>query len=62
MVQDMMVKHEWLKDDNAKVMIPSYTPFIVNPDKPGVFIKVLKSPIWEQKTNIGSSLEFKFSE
>ena len=45
-VQDLMVKHNWIEDDNMDYLIPA--PFRMNKlwytynkEKPGVFIKVL---------------------
>tara|TARA_R110002126_G_scaffold47605_3_gene133357 strand:+ start:7804 stop:8178 length:375 start_codon:yes stop_codon:yes gene_type:complete len=45
-IQDLMVKHEWMEDDNTTVMVPM--PFKRNgvfdhydKERPGVYIKVL---------------------
>ena len=45
-VQDLMVKHEWISDDNTEIMYP--TPLLINgkyssynKEQPGVFIKLL---------------------
>ena len=45
-VQDLMVKYEWLEDDNTTIMYPK--PFKIkgkyghyDKEKPGVYIKVL---------------------
>tara|TARA_R110002012_G_scaffold59679_1_gene156285 strand:- start:4446 stop:4820 length:375 start_codon:yes stop_codon:yes gene_type:complete len=45
-VQDLMVKHEWIEDDNTTIMVPK--PFKIkgkfdhyDKEKPGVYIKVL---------------------
>lgn len=37
-VQDMMVAHGWLEDDNADVIIPYFLPFEYNKEEPGVLI------------------------
>jgi Holliday junction resolvase RusA-like endonuclease len=41
-VQDDMVKHGWIEDDNANFMIPFFAPFIYDKKDPGVIIKILK--------------------
>lgn len=45
-VQDLMVKYEWIEDDNMDIMVPapfkmekSYTTY--DKDNPGVWIKVM---------------------
>ena len=40
-VQDLMVKYEYLQDDNCKYIIPSFEPYEVSKDNAGVIIKVL---------------------
>ncbi len=40
-ILDLMVKYEWIEDDNADVIIPVYKPYTYNKDNPGVFIKVI---------------------
>ena len=39
--QDLMVKHGWLEDDNADILIPVFAPYSYNKDKPGVWIRVI---------------------
>jgi hypothetical protein len=39
-IQDAMVKHKWIPDDNATILIPIFHPFIVNKINPGVFLWV----------------------
>lgn len=46
-VQDLMVKYEWIKDDNVDILIPF--PLIINnnytsysKENPGVFISIIK--------------------
>ena len=40
-VCDLMVKNEWLEDDDVSNMIAVYVPHHKDKDKPGVFISVL---------------------
>lgn len=40
-VQDLMVKYEWIEDDNCEWMIPCFEPYEYNKEEPGVYIKVL---------------------
>lgn len=41
-VQDLMVKHNWLMDDNYDEMIPVFNPkYKLDPSYPGVLIEVL---------------------
>tara|TARA_R110000744_G_scaffold210999_2_gene330126 strand:- start:1120 stop:1488 length:369 start_codon:yes stop_codon:yes gene_type:complete len=40
-VQDLMVKYDWIEDDNCEFMIPSFKEYDYNKEKPGVTIKVL---------------------
>ena len=51
-VQDCMVRHEWLEDDNTNILVP--LPMISEgkchhlfPEKPGVWINVLKPSLQE---------------
>jgi len=39
-VQDLMVKNEWIEDDNASFIIPSFEEFEYDKEKPGVQIRV----------------------
>ena len=39
-VQDLMVKNEWIEDDNANFIIPSFEEFEYDKENPGVQIKV----------------------
>ena len=39
-VQDCMVTHKWLTDDNCDILIPVIVPYSVNKLKPGVWIDV----------------------
>ncbi len=40
-IQDLMVKHGWLPDDNADYIIPVFKPYGYDKLKSGVYIKVL---------------------
>lgn len=40
-VQDFMVTHGWLEDDNMDEMIPVFQPSRYDKENPGVFIEVL---------------------
>lgn len=40
-VQDEMVKHGYLEDDNADILIPSLSPYKYDKLNPGVYIEVL---------------------
>lgn len=39
-VQDLMVDHGWIPDDNADEIIPVFEPFVYNKEHPGVFISI----------------------
>lgn len=39
---DLMVKCEWLADDNADEIVPYFEPYEYNKTSPGVFISVLE--------------------
>ena len=40
-IQDAMVRHEWIPDDNCDIIIPSFGLYQYNPKEPGVWLKVL---------------------
>lgn len=40
-IQDAMVKHCWLFDDNADELVPSFLPYTYDKESPGVYIHVL---------------------
>ena len=42
-VQDLMVKNEWIEDDDIHNLIPHFTGYVVDKEKAGVIIKVLKN-------------------
>ena len=39
-VQDLMVKYEWIEDDNCEFIKPSFETYEYNKENPGVEIKV----------------------
>ena len=39
-VQDLMVKNEWIEDDNMNFIIPHFEPYEYDKENPGVEIKV----------------------
>ena len=41
-VQDDMVKHGWIEDDNADFIIPVFERYSYDKTKPGVIIEILK--------------------
>jgi len=49
-VQDDMVTHGWIEDDNMVNLIPVFKPYKYNKDKPGVLIEILKNGS-KQRTN-----------
>lgn len=49
-VQDDMVKHGWIEDDNMTFLIPQFEPYEYNKEKPGVEIKILKNGKPNNKT------------
>ena len=41
-VQDDMVKHGWITDDNCEFIIPAFEKYEYNKENPGVEIKIIK--------------------
>lgn len=39
-VQDDMVKHDWIEDDNCEFIIPRFEKFEYNKENPGVWIEI----------------------
>ena len=39
-VQDLMVKNEWIEDDNMNYIIPHFEPYEYDKENPGVIINV----------------------
>lgn len=46
-VMDAMVEHCWLNDDNADCVTPVYGKYEYDKDNPGVYIRLVKTPIYE---------------
>ena len=44
-VQDDMVKHEWIEDDNADILLPVFYNYDYNKEDPGVTIEILEDNI-----------------
>jgi hypothetical protein len=42
-VQDDMVKHGWIEDDNMTFILPHFEEYVYNKTKPGVEIKIIKN-------------------
>ena len=42
-VQDDMVTHGWIEDDNMMNIIPVFEPYSYNKENPGVIIEILKN-------------------
>jgi len=40
-VLDLMVRYEWIPDDNADIILPVFEPYSYDKDNPGVIIKIL---------------------
>jgi len=40
-VQDLMVKYNWIDDDNCDIIVPHFSGYHVDKNNPGVLIKVL---------------------
>jgi hypothetical protein len=40
-ILDLMVKYEWIPDDNADIILPVFEPYEYNKEEPGVYINVL---------------------
>jgi hypothetical protein len=41
-VQDLMVKYNWIDDDNCDIMIPVFKGYHIDKEKPGVIINILE--------------------
>ena len=42
-IQDVMVKHHWIEDDNCDILIPTMGVYKYDKNNPGVLITILKS-------------------
>jgi len=40
-ILDLMVKYEWIEDDNADEVIPVFEPYNYSKEKPGVIVGIL---------------------
>jgi hypothetical protein len=40
-ILDLMVKYQWIEDDNADIIIPVFEPYKYSKEKPGVYIKLI---------------------
>jgi hypothetical protein len=40
-ILDLMVRYDWIEDDNADIILPVFEPYEYNKDNPGVIIKIL---------------------
>lgn len=41
-IQDEMVKHGWLEDDNASIVIPVFQLFSYDKKNPGVYVNIIR--------------------
>ena len=39
-VQDDMVEHGWIEDDNADIILPAFKPYHYDKNQPGVYIEI----------------------
>lgn len=56
-VQDDMVKHEWIEDDNMVNMIPVFKPYKYDKEKPGVIIEIISNGKSKRNRNKKSSIQ-----
>ena len=54
-VQDDMVKHHWIDDDNCENILPVFEPYEYDKENPGVEIKLLKNGNKTKKKSSSSS-------
>jgi Holliday junction resolvase RusA-like endonuclease len=40
-IQDLMIKYEWIEDDNSDILIPVFGKYKYDKNNPGVIIKVI---------------------
>ena len=40
-ILDLMVRYNWITDDNADIILPVFEPYEYNKENPGVIIKIL---------------------
>jgi hypothetical protein len=41
-IQDEMVKHGWLEDDNASIVIPVFESYSYDKNNPGVYVDIIR--------------------
>ena len=54
-VQDDMVKHHWIDDDNCENILPVFEPYEYDKENPGVEIKLIKNGNKVKKKQSSSS-------
>ena len=54
-VQDDMVKHHWIDDDNCENILPVFEPYEYDKENPGVEIKLIKNGNKTKKKHSSSS-------
>jgi len=54
-VQDDMVKHGWIEDDNCEFIIPAFEEFEYNKENPGVEIKIIKQNGYKTKNGVAKT-------
>ena len=54
-VQDDMVKHHWIDDDNCENILPVFEPYEYDKENPGVEIKLIKNGNKTKKKSSSSS-------
>jgi Holliday junction resolvase RusA-like endonuclease len=54
-VQDDMVKHNWIDDDNCENILPVFEPYEYDKENPGVEIKLIKNGNKVKKKHSSSS-------
>ena len=53
-VQDLMVRHGWIEDDNCDFLVPVFLGHKVDKNNPGVIITIENGEILDQKGDEGS--------
>ena len=54
-MQDDMVKHHWIDDDNCENILPVFEPYEYDKENPGVEIKLIKNGNKTKKKSSSSS-------
>lgn len=42
---DLMVKHNWIEDDNCDIVLPIFKGYEVDKDNPGIYISIIKKGV-----------------